>query len=212
LKDAYFWRLLARRFEEDKHDPTSAGQACGAWEEFRRHAIHQGWLPAKGPEVASLYLRMAELLRRLDGDSVGELRYALGGRSQGFAVYYKDQPPEIRALAPVPSKDALYYLQPLEVLERACSADPRPENFEWWMREAEEVSEEAADRVAERWSEALPNDIPALLHLMQSAEKRNALQKAFKLMERAERIDGVNPEVRRARLRLLIAITVRHLR
>ena len=63
-----------------------------------------------------------------------------------------------------------------------------------------------------RWCAALPHDIPPLLHLMQSAEKRNALQKAFKLMERAEQIDGVNAEVRRARLRLLVSMAVRHLR
>jgi hypothetical protein len=47
---------------------------------------------------------------------------------------------------------------------------------------------------------------------MESAEKRNALQKAFKFMERAEQIDGLNAEVRRARLRLLVAMAIRHLK
>jgi hypothetical protein len=50
-----------------------------------------------------------------------------------------------------------------------------------------------------------------VLHLMQAAEKSNALKKAFKLMEQAERLDGLNPEVRKARLRLLISLATRHL-
>jgi hypothetical protein len=58
---------------------------------------------------------------------------------------------------------------------------------------------------------ALPQDIPPVLHLMQLAEKTNALKRAFKFMELAERLDGLNPEVRRARLRLLISLATRHL-
>jgi hypothetical protein len=50
-----------------------------------------------------------------------------------------------------------------------------------------------------------------VLHLMQSAEKTNALKRAFKLMEQAERLDGLNPDVRKARLRLLISLATRHL-
>ena len=46
---------------------------------------------------------------------------------------------------------------------------------------------------------------------MQSAESSNALKRAFKLMEQAERLDGLNPDVRRARLRLLISLATRHL-
>ena len=46
---------------------------------------------------------------------------------------------------------------------------------------------------------------------MQSAESTNALKRAFKLMEQAERLDGLNPDVRRARLRLLISLATRHL-
>jgi hypothetical protein len=50
-----------------------------------------------------------------------------------------------------------------------------------------------------------------VLHLMQSAEKRNALKRAFKLMEQAEFLDGLNPDVRKARLRLLISLATKHL-
>jgi hypothetical protein len=47
---------------------------------------------------------------------------------------------------------------------------------------------------------------------MQSAEKRNALTKALGYLEKAERLDGLNPDVKRARLRLLTATAIRHLK
>jgi len=55
-------------------------------------------------------------------------------------------------------------------------------------------------------------DIQPLLYLMESAEKRNAFKKSLKYLEEAERLDRLNPEVRRARLRLLLAAALRHLR
>ena len=70
----------------------------------------------------------------------------------------------------------------------------------------------AADRVAESWRRALPNDSRPLLYLMESAEQRGALNKAIGFLEQAERLDALNPEVRRASLRLLVAQAIRHLR
>ena len=109
-----------------------------------------------------------------------------------------------------PGADGYYYLDPDALLARACDADPCAENFDRWLR-ASAGNRRHADIVAELWSEALPREIPPLLHLMLSAEKSNALKKAFKLMERAECLDGLNPEVRRARLRLLVSLATRHL-
>jgi hypothetical protein len=51
-----------------------------------------------------------------------------------------------------------------------------------------------------------------LLYLMESAEKRGALNKATGFLEEAEKLDALNPEVRRAALRLLVAQAIRHLR
>lgn len=209
LKNAYFWRLMARAFEDKRGSAIIIPHACSLWEEFRKHAVREGWFPANGPEVAALYLHIADLWRRLSEDEVEETQnnFVLG--FDNHAQYYSGQPPEIRALMPKGENPDLYFLSPFYALERACQADPRSENFKQWLRTA---STEFADSVAERWCEALPNDIPPLIHLMESAERRNALQKAFKFMERAERIDGLNPEVRRARLRLLVSMAARHLR
>src|SRR5207248_2746190 len=161
-------------------------------------------------EVATLYLHMADMLHRMPAAELGGLRHGYEARFDGYAEYYRDQPAEIRALM-TPRRDRdLYFLSIGGVLERACQADPCAENFQRWLRYATERLPTEADRVAEQWCAALPDDIPPLLHLMQSAEKRESLQKAFKLMERAERIDGLNPEVRRARLRLLVSMAARH--
>jgi hypothetical protein len=212
LRNAYFWRLLARGFEEDKGEPMAVAQACSAWEEFRKHAIREGWFPAKGPEAATLFLHMADLLHQVSPESLSAVRIRYERQFDGHAASYRDQPPEIRALMPDRNNRHLYFLSAHEVLQRASEADPCAENFQRWLRHTAEASPDSCDLVAERWSAALPNDIPPLLHLMQSAEKRNALQKAFKFMERAEHIDGLNADVRRARLRLLVAMAVRHLR
>jgi len=212
LPNAYFWRLLARGLEENNGDPMAVARVCSVWEEFRKHAVREGWFPAKGPEAAALYLHMADQLRHLAPVELQRVRGDFERHFDGHADYYRGQPPEIRALMSSRSNVDLYFLSPHTVLERACEADPCAENFQRWLRHAEEASPAAGDVVAERWCAALPRDIPPLLRLMQSAEKRNALQKAFKLMERAEQIDGLNTEVRRARMRLLVSMAVRHLR
>jgi hypothetical protein len=155
---------------------------------------------------------MADLLRHLDPEDPDGIRGSFARRFDGHADSYRGQPPEIRALMSSRGNVDLYFLSTHKVLERACEADPSAENFQRWLRHAEEAAPATCDLVAERWSAALPDDISPLLRLMQSAERRNALQKAFKFMERAERIDGLNAEVRRARLRLLVSMVVRHLR
>ncbi len=211
LKNAYFWRLLARGTEEEKGNSIGIPLACSLWEEFRKHAIHEGWFPDQGPEVAAIYLHIDDLWHRLSPDSVAHLRNAFISEFRGHAEYYRGQPPEIRALMPKPGEPDLFFLSPFSTLERACQADPCSENFQRWLRSADRASK-LSDTVAERWYKALPRDIPPLLHLMESAEKRNALKKAFKYMETAEQIDGLNSEVRRARLRLLVSMAVRHLK
>jgi len=211
LKNADFWRLLARASEQARQGPLDIAMACSEWEEFRKHAIEEKWFPAFGPEVAALYLHMADLWDRIPDEEIGFVRKAFAGRFPGHQHYYAGQPPHIRKLMTEPGRDGFYYLDPDALLARACDSDPCAENFERWLR-LSAGNRRHADAVAELWSEALPREIPPLLHLMLSAEKSNAFKKAFKLMERAERLDGLNPEVRRARLRLLVSLATRHLR
>ena len=62
------------------------------------------------------------------------------------------------------------------------------------------------------WSQALPKDSRPLLYLMEPAEKRGALDKAFGFLKLAQKCDPLGTEVRRAALRLLVAKALRHLR
>jgi len=212
IKSAYFWRLLARTTESDKHDPLHAPCACRYWDEFFKHATHEGWFASRGPEAAAIFLHMTDIWCHIDPDEWDQIVDAYVEHFENHQLYYEGQSTEVRALM-VPDEDTdRYFLSPIATVARACAADPCSANFARWLRLIEKYEPDSAEPVAERWIEALPNDIPPLLYLMDAVEKRNALQKAFKYMERAERIDAVNSEVRRARLRLLVSIAIRHVK
>ncbi|MBI4876276.1 MAG: hypothetical protein HY822_16700 [Acidobacteria bacterium] len=211
LKNAYFWRLLARGAEEQKHKPESLPYACRFWEEFDRHARHEGWFSAQSPEAATLYLHIADLTGRLSEEERDEFGTSAGRALADLSRFYVGQPAAIRALMPDANRRNMDFLFPQTWLERAAKADPCKENFLRWLDLVKRKWPKTADQVAEAWRTALPGDPQPLLHLMESAEKANAFQKAFKLMERAERLDGLNPEVRKARVRLQVSIALRHL-
>jgi len=209
LKDARYWRLFACAMERE----GDVLEAASLWEEFRRNAIGEGWFAAGGPEEATLYLHVAELLRSVPRQELEETRQRFVEDFQGHGHYYQDQPPSVQAAAP-PAETDCYFLHPERLYERTCAVYPDPEVFRQWHAWEEETESEgkAADRVAWAWHEALPRDSRPLLFLMRSAEKRGALKKALGYMELAESVDGLNPEVRRARLRLIVASVLRHAR
>jgi hypothetical protein len=211
VKNAYFWRLYARSVESSR-EPIGP-VVCALWEQFRRHAVAEGWFTENGPEAAALYLHMAELLPEVSVETLETLQRNFAERFSGFQAFYEDQPPAIRAVEAKYKKRDLYFLSPSLLFERACRVDPHREAFEQWLNWARQESDwRVADYVAERWHRAIPNHSEPLLYLMESAEKRGALNRATAFLEEAQKLDTVNPEVRRAALRLLIAQTGRHLR
>ena len=211
LKNAYFWRLYARSVESSR-EPIEP-LICAQWEQFRRHAVAEGWFREKSPEAAALYLHMAERLLELPGGLLDRLSGKFAEHFSGFQAFYEDQPAVIREVEAKYKKVDFYFLSPSHLFERACTMDPHREAFEQWLNWArQESSGRAADYVAECWHRALPLHSQPLLYLMESAEKRGALNKATAFMAQAQKLDAVNPEVRRAALRLLVAQTGRHLR
>jgi hypothetical protein len=194
-QDAYFFRLLARSLEEAGYAESSA-EAVIVWEEFRRSAIRENWFAAGGLEDGVLALHMAGIVAKLPDDVVAEME---DGETE-----FRDAG-KGRKSTRLPSAEMLY--------ERACQADPSAEAFEAWLRWTKKQQDgKRADDVAERWRKARPGEIPPLLHLMESAEKRNALKKSLKYLEEAEELDRLNPAVRRAKARLLLSAALRHLR
>lgn len=205
VKNARFCHLLARACEESHGSPLLALEACACWEEFRKHAAEEGLLPPNGPEAAALYLHMAELLDRVPEDEFDSYRRQF---REGRGVASSKQ---ASALLPPDGEDP-YFLSPFALFERACQADPCPENFRAWLDWARRRDPQKAETIAWGWRVAHPDDAEPVLFLMEVAESRGALQRAFKLMQIAENLDGLHPEVRRARFRLLVSMAMRHLR
>ena len=206
VHNASQWRLMARALE-----PEDAILACAFWDEFRRHAIHEKWFSEGGLEEAALYLRMASLLLRMDRDSREDLAELFARDFVGCDGFYEDQPESVRAAASLTTPPDAYFVEPEKLFERAARCDPHPETFRRWLDGAqEEPGWKAAEKAALSWHQARPQDTTPLLELMQACEKRNALKKAMGFLEKAEQVDRVNPEVRRARLRLATATVVRH--
>jgi hypothetical protein len=182
VRDASYLRLRARGLEGH----GSPVLALEAWNEL---------LSARtlSPiEESALLLHMAELLEATEQLDREEYR----------AAHRSSSPSDLWFL----SEPALY--------ERACARDPHSEAFARWLAFARcgEEHTKAADAVALRWRKSLPRDVAPLLYLASSAEERDALVQALGYVSEAEKLDAVNPAVKRARFRLLVATARRHAR
>ncbi len=189
-RDAYFLRVLALRLED-----ADRGNAVLAWEDFREDAIRCRWFAAGGVEDGVLSLHMARLVENLNRNEIEDLTYDDGMWKPGFLQNAKN-----------------LLTSPGPLFARACQADPCAESFEAWLNWAKRKAKpKEADEVAERWRKELPADARPLLHLVDASEERKAYKKSLGYLEEAEKIDGLNPAVRRARLRLLVGAALRHL-
>ncbi len=212
LKNAYFWRLHARAADiKGKHL-----WACALLEEFRKHALHEGWFSAKSKEVSAIYLYMVDLVQRLPAEDLEWHRLDFEMGFTGFESYYHGQPGSVLEAVRKDTKNlsGTYFLYPEHLYRLAGEIDPAAETFRQWLEwtENNNTSWKKSDAVAVAWHTAIPDDTQPLLYLMKSAEKRNAFKKALGYLEKAERLDGLDPDVKRARLRLLAATTIRHLK
>jgi len=189
-EDAHFFRLFARTVERSG-DAEDLVFACALWDQFRQAAVREGWFAPNGVETATLYLHMAQQVRKIPVPFLRALQHATP-RDKGSA---QNQ----------------YFLNPEELYQRACTLDPHREAFSEWMNWARQKSASAAERVATSWQKICPDDLEPVLYLMNAAAKRRAFPTALQHLARAERIDGVHPQVRRARLRLMVGGILRHL-
>jgi hypothetical protein len=193
-QDAYYYRLLARTLENGQHLEGYA-EAAIVWEDFRREAIKEHWFAGGSLEDGVLALHMAQLIEKVPAELAEEM---------------KDREPFYRKPAKWNKDEGLP--SPATLYRRACEADPHPEAFQAWLNWAKQQGPwQEADNVAEQWRKARGADIQPLLHLMESSERRSAFKKSLKYLEEAENLDRLNPEVRRAKLRLLLAAVLRHL-
>jgi tetratricopeptide (TPR) repeat protein len=190
-RDAYFYRLFASG-SEHSGDPGDDILACSIWDLFRQLAIDEGWFPSNGPEVAILYLHMAKLIEKVPSGLIRSFEQSARKKSELGA-------------------EELYYLSPEKLYQRASLADPNFETLQQWLGWAKTQGAMHSDPVAEAWHKMRPGDLDPVLHLMESYASRNAYPTALQYLDKAENIDGVSTEVRRARMRLMSRSVIRYI-
>lgn len=211
LHDAYFWRLSANAYERRGH--TQSALAAIHWERFLRHAVHEKLFRADSTEAAAVYLHMANLVAEAPTDQMEEFRRR--SRSEtSLGAMYRGQPPAIAALAPRTDAESLNVaLDPNLLFRKSAELRGDRETFTAWLAwaEREDLPSRQMQELAQLWRRMLPRDPQPLLLLSTLAESRDALKLAMKHLAEAESIDAMNPAVRKARLRLTLSTTWRHL-
>ena len=198
-EDAYWWRLMARSFEEVAASIEQHAQSVLLWEKFRQQALKEKWFVANSLEDGVLSSHMAQVVERFPADLADP--------------WLENHPHDFYCSGHNGMLSPAGLLSPGDLYERACRADPNLEAFRRWLNWAKKQPDwRVPDRVADLWRQARRQDVEPLLWLMESTENRGAYQKALKFLEEAEQLDGLNPEVRKAKLRLLVCGVLRHFR
>jgi hypothetical protein len=209
-QDAYFFRLFARTIE----NTHSFLEACELWDRFRTAALREGLFSADARENMFLYLHMAELLRRIEPDHLWEAQQDFLDQLDERRDFDEEEEDSLGMRRPSQAKRDLYFLAPERLYERAIALQPDADVYRQWLDFAEtaEQADLRGDSVAQRWAADFPKDPRPLLYLAEAAEQREAYDKALKYIGQAEQLGGIDPKVRRARFRLLVAKAVRHLK
>jgi hypothetical protein len=159
---------------------------------------------------------MADLLQRLPADDFEWLQSKFIREFRGFESYYHGQPVSVLKAVRKDSRSVsdTYFLYLEHLYRLAVEIDPASETFRQWLEWTEKHTShwKKPDTIARAWHKAVSDDTRPLLYLMKSAEKRNAFQKSLGYLDKAECLDRLNPDVKKARLRLLVATAVRHLK
>ena len=197
IDSARGYLLMARAIESTSERYETNIFALVSWCAFRETALEEKWFARGTVEDGVLWLHMAALAARIPAEVAEDLRLTSNARSGHKIGAFMT--PELF------SPDCLY--------EKACAADPHPEAFQSWLSWArKQPDRKKAERAAQAWHESRPQDVAPLLWLMEASERRGAYQKSLSYLEDAERLDRLSPAVQRARLRLLVASALRHLR
>ena len=187
---ANLFRLRALAHETGREPDAVA--AVMDWADYHQMAVRTKLFPETGPASSVLFLHMANLLSRTDPDMLRELPRRT---NLDPAVHW------------VFDRRALY--------RRAAEADPCPVVYRQWLAwEKDDGADRGkfAEAAALAWHRALSKDLEPLLYLADVLEERNALQKALAYVAKAEAIDGLNADVRRARSRLIFRAACRSLK
>jgi len=208
LKNARFWRMMAQAAQV-MEDPLLT---LVYWDEFRLHALHEGWFAPESIEESVVLRHMAASVEEANDEWFDPEEFY--GHWPFAKSCYAGQPVQVRAAVPKGRREEPDYLRDVDALYlQACTIEPSTANYEEWIASAKaRGGAKAAEAVAEAWHRGVPEDPAPLLLLGEYAEERDAFSKALGYIEAAERMDGLNPGVRRARIRLLAACARRHIK
>jgi hypothetical protein len=166
LKNAYFWRLHARAADKE----GKFLWACAMLEEFRKHALHEGWFSAESQEVSVIYLYMTDLLKRLPAEDFEWLQSEFKREFRGFEAYYHKQPRSVLEAVGEDSRSPLdtYFLYPEHLYRMAGEIDPVADTFRQWLEWVENHAShwKSCDAVALAWHEAVPDDTRPLPNIL----------------------------------------------
>jgi hypothetical protein len=170
--------------------------AIPTWDAYLHTAQQAGAVPRAGREPSRVLLRMAELIPE---DVEEMLDFAMAEDEAELA--------ELIRTGEVPD-----CFDRGRLLDRARAADPDARVFRALVAHWKARDERRAEGEARAWRAEHPRDLEPLLFLARAAEQRGAERTALELLAEAERIDRVNPEVRRGRFRVLLSSAERHVR
>ena len=178
-------------------------ERSGAWDEalifwdgYFTAMTRAGTLPATGRAASRVLLHMAELVP--------------ADREEVLDTFDVDSEQELDAL--IRAGELPECVDRGRLLARAREADPDPRVFRALVAHWESRDPRRAETEAEAWRQAHPRDLDPLLHLVRASERRGAHRKALELLDEAEAINRVHPEVRQSRFRLLLASAERRIR
>lgn len=183
-------RLRALAYENGG-EPDAIGAVID-WAGYHQVAVRAKLFPETGPVSSVLFLHMANLLSRVDAEMLSRIPRKLNLDPAAHWMF---------------DRRALY--------RRAAEADPCPLVYRQWLaweKDDDFDRGKSAEATALAWHRALPKDLEPLLYLADVLEERNALQKSLGYVAKAEAIDGLNADVRRARSRLLFRAACRSLK
>ncbi|MBI4871407.1 MAG: hypothetical protein HY814_07555, partial [Candidatus Riflebacteria bacterium] len=221
-QDAAFLALMASSAESAGNLPV----ACAEWASFVREAVSEGQFAEASPEAAAVHAHLASLLSPLSSSELRHLQilqcFVVERREDGLLVLSRvsrrtpSRQKTGRARDDLwdPENEPYYYLYPAMCLKRACQADPSTENFQAWTKYLGRLHGQldALEAAARAWQEAFPSDPRPSLIVMEELERGGRYEKALALQAKAEMLDALDPAIRQARLRLLMAVCLRDLR
>ncbi len=171
-------------------------EALILWDAYLTAATRAGTLPASGRAPARVLLHMAELVP--------------ADRDQVLDTFGLESEDELEIL--IRAGEISEAVDRGRLLARARQADPDPRVFRALVAHLETRDPRQAEAEADAWRRAHPRDLEPLLYLVRAAERRGAHRRALDLLDLAEAINRVHPEVRQSRFRLLLASAERRIR